>query len=188
MNVTKKLLGMALAVLPCALFADRTVTTSAELVQALNELNGTGETIILDGSAFDVSAYEMCNDSNAKAHLFLPGVTVKGKTDNPRDTVIYGNRTSSIVHMYPHVDGSGKLVDTVLQNVTVSNGCAMAGAYGGGVAGGRWGYFPICRNLIVTCNDNPSGTGGGLAFVTCYDCEVCGNSANLGGGIRISVS
>lgn len=182
MNVTKKLLGMALAVLPCALFADRTVTTSDELVQALTDLKGTGETIILDGSSFDVSAYEMCNNTETLAHLSMSGLTLKGKTDNPRDTVIYGNKTKSIVHMPPYVDAQGKLVDTVLQNVTVSNGCAKSEAYGGGVAGGRWGYFPICRNLVVTCNANPSGTGGGLAFVTCYDCEVCGNSANLGGG------
>ena len=183
MNVTKKLLGTALAVLPCALFADRTVTTSAELVQALTDLKGTGETIILDGSSFDVSAYEMRNDNNAMAHLFLTGVTVRGKTDNPRDTVLYGNRTKSIVHMYPYVDAQGKLVDTVLQNLTVSNGCAKAGTLGGGVAGGQGGYFPICRNLVVTCNDNSSGNGGGLGYVTCYDCEVCGNTASVGGGV-----
>ena len=174
------------AAVACALGAyaeDRTVTDAAGVVAALQALNGTGGTIYLETGDYDVGTYDYGGywNSNAKfvttngiGHLALYNVTLIGKSDNPRDTVIYGNRTKSVVRSH-----LGKM-----QNLTVSNGCISVYNVGGGGVGSTT-RSSIFSNVVVTCcsaNNSSKGNGGAIDAGTWYDCTIISNSTVNGGG------
>ena len=140
----------AAAFLVCGGFSaqgeDRTVTNAQGLVEALEALNSgsaSGNTIYLEPGNYDVSPYNMANwgssgkTSTFAKHIALANVTVSGMTDNPRDTVIYGNGTDGIAHCY----AAG------FRHLTISNGCDSTATEdrGGGVNSGTH------SNVIVTC-------------------------------------
>ena len=163
------------------------VTDLTIQLDRLNRLNtesgkSRGDVIILKAKAYDVSGCHMLCDNAAKpaymmstSHLAIAYVTLKGETDNPRDTVIYGDRSDRILYMF-----GGKL-----QNLTISNGCQTVGAAGGaGVCARNEGSS--ISNVVVTCC-SAAQNGGGVYNPYCYDCtiEKC-HSAKNGGGIYLS--
>ena len=154
----------------------RTVSNAAELQAALSDLNGdAANTVLVKSGTYDVSAFEMYSET-MPAHLYLSKLTVKGESDNPRDTVIYGDRTKIVI----------KLDSGSLMNLTVSNGynSASSGSYGAGISGLKTGNDTACSNLVLTCCSAPNtngGGGGGLGV--CHEVEACFNSANYGGGL-----
>ena len=176
----------------CALGAyaeERTVSTAQGLYEALQALNSNTapaepNVIYLEPGSYDVSAYNMdywdgdgVLTSPGLSHIALGNVTVSGKTDNPRDTVIYGNRTLGVIRCY-----SG-----CLNNLTVSNGYLnVDNTSGAGVGSGGAGC--IHSNMVVTCCtlDVPKGNGGGVFSGTWYDSTIISNSARRtnGGGVR----
>ena len=183
MNVRKWL--MSLVLLPSVLMAEtREVTNAVDLVKALTELNGnTANVIKLVPGNYDVSEYEMFAGAGTPgayttmpAHLLLQKASVIGQSDNPRDTVVYGNLTKVIF----------KTEGGVIRNLTVSNGYnSTSGSYGAGLSGAGSGTYggAACSNLVLTCNDcSASNGGGGAGMGTCYDCECCYNKANHGAG------
>lgn len=153
----------------------RQAATAKELYEALVELNekDVRNVIELTGDSYDVSAYHMQTSGDAqKGHLYAQTVTIRGKSTDPRATVIYGNGTDRIIYIR----------NARLHNLTISNGCASAN-YGAGVNG--QGYTvanAICSNCVITCNDGSAISGGGAGYVTLLDCEVCNNSGKHGGG------
>ena len=175
-----------------AAFAGETVTVDSvtaltnelDRLNRLNTENGKsrGDVIILKKNTYDVSGCHMLCDSAAKpaylmstSHLAIAYVTLKGETDDPRDTVIYGNKSDRILYMF-----LGKL-----QNVTISNGCQTVGEVGGGGVCARNEGTSI-SNVVVTCC-SAAQNGGGVYYPYCYDCtiEKC-HSAKNGGGIYLS--
>ena len=199
---------VAVIAVACALGAhaeERTVSTAADLVAALEALNSKTapaepNVIYLEPGGYDVSPYAMEDwDSGGKKatsskHIALANVTVSGTTDNPRDTVIYGNRTDGIAHCYTGC----------FRNLTISNGCEVgtstpdrgggvynlgtcvhsnvivtccsSGTIGGGVASGTWYDSTIISNATTGSN------GGGAVFGVWYNCNIVSNSAKKGGG------
>lgn len=166
---------------------DNVVSLTNEL-DRLNRLNSAqnkslGDTIILKKGEYDVSACHMLCDSAATkyqmstSHLAIAWVTLKGETDNPRDTVIYGDRSERILYMF-----MGRV-----HNLTVSNGCRSVGSVGGGGVctrnEGSW-----LSNVVVTCC-SAKGSGGGVYYAGLQDCiiEKCHSDGN-GGGVYYSHS
>ena len=170
----------------CALGAyaeERTVSAAQGLFEALQALNGTDSTIYLETGNYDVGAYDYGGawNSNSKyvaatgvGHLSLYKVTLIGKSDNPRDTVIYGNRTMSILRCH--------LAN--LRNLTVSNGYLSAEtAYGGGVF--CTDSSSVHSNIVVTCctlDVSKKGNGGAAYYGTWYDCTIISNVATKTNG------
>ena len=170
-----------------SVFAGETVTVDNVIsltneLDRLNRLNSAnkksrGDVIILKPRLYDVSGCHMFCDAAyneyavSTSHLAIAYVTLKGESDNPRDTVIYGNRTDRIFYMY-----LGKL-----QNVTVSNGCQTVGDRGGaGVCARNQGSE--LSNVVVTCCSAVQ-KGGGVYYAGCKDCivESCHSDASGGG-------
>ena len=161
------------------------VTALTNELDRLNRLSTVdkrrGDVVILKPGHYDVSGCKMLCDSASQqylmstSHLAVTYLTLKGETDNPRDTVIYGNKTDRILYMF-----GGKL-----QNVTISNGCQTVGSVGGGGVCARNEGSSI-SNVVVTCC-TATGNGGGVYYPYCYDCtiEKC-HSAKNGGGIYLS--
>ena len=166
---------------------DRTVSTAQELYEAITNLNGTGSTVKVSPGNYDVSPYSMGYwtgkgvwDATVFSHLSMSNLTVSGISANPRDTVIYGDRTLSIFRCHL----------ASLQNLTVSNGLIAAAdgtGYGGGVY--NTGTSSIHSNVVVTCCslEVKKGNGGGVYSGTWYDSTIISNSAwkNNGGGACI---
>ena len=162
---------------------ERTVSTAQGLFEALQALNGTDSTIYLETGNYDVGAYDYGGYWNSSAkfvttngigHIALYNVTLIGKSDNPRATVIYGDRTKSVVRSH-----LGKM-----QNLTVSNGCISVYNVGGGGVGSttRTSTF---SNVVVTCcsaNHPSKGNGGAIEGGTWYDSTIISNSTKNGGG------
>ena len=172
---------VAVIAVACALGAhaeERTVSTAADLVAALEALNSKTapaepNVIYLEPGSYDVSAYSMANwgssgkTSTFAKHIALANVTVSGTTDNPRDTVIYGNGTDGIAHCY----AAG------FRHLTISNGCdsTETADRGGGINSGTH------SNVIVTCCSS-GALGGGVAGGTWYDCTIISNRSTTNGG------
>ena len=163
---------------------DNVVSLTNEL-DKLNRLSSESKksqgTIILKKGAYDVSACHMlCDSANTQyemttSHLAVAYVTLKGETDNPRDTVIYGDRSERILYMY-----GGKM-----HNLTISNGCRSVGNVGGGGVLAR-NEGSLLSNVVVTCCAS-KGSGGGVYYPNCIDCtiEKCHSDGN-GGGVYLS--
>ena len=181
----KNIFAMVLAALcVCGATAEeRTVSTAQGLFEALQALNGTDSTIYLETGNYDVGAYDYGGywssstkyvTTNNFTHLALCKVTLIGKSDNPRNTVIYGNRTKCVV----------RSCLGMMHNLTVSNGCtALYNVGGGGV--GATGKSSIFSNMVVTCCstvNSSKGNGGGVDSGTWYDSTIVSNFTTKGGG------
>ena len=98
-----------------AAFAAETVTVDnvVSLTNELDRLNRLSSaagksqgTIILKKGSYDVSGCHMLCDSAATkyvmstSHLAVAYITLKGETANPRDTVIYGDRSQRMLYMF----------------------------------------------------------------------------------------
>ena len=177
MNIAKTTL-IAAALCVCGAYAEeRTVSTAQELYEAVTNLNGTASTIYLETGDYDVSPYDYGGAWNSRGnfvaatgvgHLSLNKLTLIGKSDNSRDTVIYGNRTMGILRCH--------LAN--LRNLTVSNACLSAATnYGSGVY--CTDSSTVLSNIVVTCctlNATKKGNGGGAYYGTWYDCTIISNS------------
>lgn len=107
--------------------------------------------------------------------LVLDGIVLVGETDNPRDTVIYGDGTFRTVEFNN---------TAALYNLTVSNGYYVASGSSASTAGvyGKGRSKNILSNCVVTaCQIGLNGTNGGKGAAvrgcTLYDCVICGNTA-----------
>ena len=129
----KIIVAVAVACALCAYAEERTVSTAQGLYEALQALNSKTapaepNVIYLEPGGYDVSAYSMedWGSSGKKAtsskHIALANVTVSGKTDNPRATVIYGNGTDGIAYCY---EATGHQAG--FRHLTISNGCDTVG-------------------------------------------------------------
>ena len=166
---------------------DNVVSLTNEL-DRLNRLNSAagknlGDTIILKKGEYDVSSCRMLCDSAATkyqmstSHLAIAWVTLKGESNDPRETVIYGDRSERILYMF-----MGRV-----HNLTVSNGCRSVGNVGGGgVCARNEGSW--LSNVVVTCC-SAKGNGGGVYYAGLQDSiiENCHSDGN-GGGIYYSHS
>lgn len=182
----KIIVGIAVACVLGAYAEERTVSTAQGLYEALQSLNGTGGTIMVEPGSYDISPYNMGGYWNANGvwtadrdshHLALSNVTVTGTSMNPRDAVIYGNRTLGIIACH----------DANLCNLTVSNGfISVTGHSGAGVySSNRTGS--VHSNMVVTCcsiGDVKKGNGGGIYYGEWHDSTIISNSVgkNNGGG------
>ena len=164
---------------------ERTVSTAQGLYEAITNLNGTSSTIYLEMGNYDMGPYD-CGGywsgdtkfvtTNGIAHLSLNKLTLIGKSDNPRDTVIYGNRTRGVLHCN----------QSNLHNLTVSNGFLnLWNTAGAGVC--STGSTSVHSNLVVTCCtiDATKGNGGGINAGKWYDSVIISNSVRQtnGGGV-----
>lgn len=158
----------------------------------LNRLNSTakknlGDVVILKKGFYDVSKCHMLCDPEIKdaegnpieylwstSHVAVSYLTLKGETDDPRDVVIYGDRSERILYMW-----SGSV-----QNLTISNGCTKASDPNGGGGILTRNQGSRANNIVVTrCKSYKNG-GGITGGIYCTDCDVehCETEAN-GGGI-----
>ena len=168
------------------------VSTVAQLTNALDVAQRTHstDTILLKKGFYDVSGCAMMRDDgygnivDSCSHISVCDKCVlKGETDDPRDTVIFGDKSNRIVYYYSN---SGNRV--VLQNLTISNGCAKTtNAYsenGGGIVGRN--EVGIVSNCVVTCC-SAEGGGGGAYLVNFRDSTIenCSATGN-GGGLNTS--
>lgn len=151
----------------------RQAATPEELIQALNDLNGQGvENVIeLTAPSYDMSGRKMVESGKTFCHLNASKVTIRGRSSNPRDTVVFGDGATRVFYLNA----------AHLHDLTISNGYTSV-AEGGGVACEKdYSTASVCSNCVMTCNV-ATGNGGGAAGVTCMDCEICGNQAKHGGG------
>ena len=170
------------------------VSTVAQLTNALDvaQRNHSSDTILLKKGFYDVSGCAMMRDNGSGtivdscSHISVCDKCVlKGETDDPRDTVIYGDKSNRIVYYY---SSSGNRA--VLQNLTISNGCAtLSNPYkskiGGGIVGRN--QVGIVSNCVVTCC-SAEGDGGGAYNVNFLDSTIenC-SAATDGGGCHTSI-
>ena len=167
----------------------RTVTSVADLVQALDELkDDASNTVILAPSSepYDVSGCAMlCNDADkakylwSTSHIAISKLTLRGGGQTARDTVICGNGTQRILYAW-----QGKI-----QNLTISNGCSKAtdSASGGGIMARN--ASTQCSNVVVVCcrSGSSGGGAGGIVNAVCDYCEVSDCSSGLyGGGVAFN--
>ena len=204
-------MGFVVAVTLCACGTwaeERTVSTAQELYEALLALNSgsdTGNVIYLEPGSYDVSDYAMKRwdrtaiSSETLSHLALAHVKITGKTENPRDTVIYCNGTNRVIHSQI----------SRIENLTVSNGWHNSGTGGAGVlsynatsdnqksfhsnvvvtcctsaAAGGGVYYGVWYDSVITSNrmTNAGSGGGGVSGTECHNCEISNNeSLGIGG-------
>ena len=156
----------------------RTVSTVADLVQALDDLKDDASNIvILAPSNYDVSACAMrCTTSNSgtalwsTSHVAISKLTLRGGGQTARDTVLYGDGTQRILHAW-----QGKI-----ENLTISNGCTKATdpASGGGIMAAN--SSTQCSNVVVTCCSAEASAG--IVNAQCIDCEISDCTARTYGG------
>ena len=185
MNLTKATLIVAVFCVCGAWAAERTVSTAQGLYEAITNLNRTGSTIYLETGSYDMGPYD-CGGywssdtkfvaTNGIVHLTLNKLTLIGKSDNPRDTVIYGNRTRGVLYCN----------QSNLHNLTVSNGFLnLWNTSGAGVC--SVGATSVHSNMVVTCCtiDATKGNGGGINGGKWYDSTIISNSVlrTNGGGV-----
>lgn len=161
------------------------IRTVEELVQELERTKGTQPTITLAKGTYDVSSVHMRHNNADKegqtdldpiSHLAIDKQTLTGETGDPRDVVIYGDGSETVLYMW-----AGRL-----RNVTISNGCANASApsrpsyaeMGGGVNARN--VTSQMSNVVVTCCSAPSG--GGIYNPNCIDVIVENCTATSDGG------
>lgn len=198
---TKGLMAAAALVAASGLADGSRVTSVPELVAKLNELNAkndpSGEIVIAPGT-YDVSGqamryYDGTTDYDSVSHLSVNRLTLRGESDDPAAVVIFGDRSNRLLYM----------VEGVLKNVTLSNGCATATSSGGAV----WAKNDnsVLTNIAVRCctatkyggagfngkwqgclfesNTAPSWGGGALYCGKAYGCTFHANSSGNGGAL-----
>ena len=178
MKIKVKALFSVLMAVACLSWGQAEPVSNVEdLVTALWDARGTGGTIVLAKGSYDVSGQAMKTYNASKgtegdsvSHISISRVTLKGETDDPRDTVIYGNGTNTILYCY---NGS-------VANLTISNGCTKTSSdSGGGVNALNDGT--VLSNCVITCCKS-LGYGGGVMNAKCLDCDICFNTSVQSGG------
>ena len=115
--------------------------------------------------------------SETLSHLALAHVKITGKTENPRDTVIYCNGTNRVIHSQI----------SRIENLTVSNGWHNSGTGGAGVLSYNAtsdNQKSFHSNVVVTCCTS-AAAGGGVYYGVWYDSVITSNrmtNAGSGGG------
>lgn len=152
----------------------REVGTVAELVTAVTELTHSYDEIVLTAESYALTA--TLNPANVK---------IRGRSDNPRETVVYGDGTFRVIS-FAKTGGT-------LANLTVSNGYATAASSSSaaGVLGVSGKTRPLLTNVVVTCCTLADGTklgyGAAVGSAELRNCIVCGNRATgsdvYGGGV-----
>ena len=156
----------------------REVSTVDGLKTAVSEL-GAGSVIVLKASP---DPYVIDATLSLKA-----GVTLRGSTDNPRDTVIDGDGKVRVI------GPSGSANVFTVANLTVSNGYYAASAKSEATAGVQGsqsgGANCVISNCVITCcttSVSNTGSGAGAAHCYIYDSQICGNKMTgkgYGGGL-----
>ena len=177
--MNRKSLFLTLAAVACVSgVRAEPVSNVEDLVNALWDARGnSGKTIVLAKGSYDVSGMAMpvWNAKDQKeqptaAHISISRVTLRGETDNPRDTVIYCNGTNNVLYCY----------QGAVNSLTISNGCTGATASGGGIS--ALNTATVLSNCVITCCHS-AAYGGGVHNAKCIDCDICFNtSAQSGGG------
>ena len=161
------------------------VSTVTELAGALLYMNENYHTkdheITLDDGFYDVTDLNLqyFNGSAAQNKMVDSGAnfgisyfTLRGKTDDPRNVVIYRRDTgdNSLMLLYNY---AGKI-----RNLTLSN-CTTTASY----AIGNINNKAIFSNVVVTCCTSTKTDGNGASKSgTWYACQFIGNSASGSGG------
>ena len=161
------------------------VSTVAELAEALQYMNehyhARNHAIVLEDGLYDVtdlnlqyfnssSSYNRMVDSGA--NFGISYFTLSGKTDNPRNVVIYRRDTGDnpLMLMYNY---AGKVY-----NLTFSN-CTTTASY----AIGNVNNNATFSNVVITCcSSTKSGGNGASKSGTWYDCQFIENSSPGAGG------
>ena len=156
------------------------VTTVEDLVAALERTEGQQAAIYIAPGSYDVSGCHMLhNNAGTKtgesvSHIAIDKQTLSGTTDNPRDVVIYGNKTDRIIYCWCGL----------VRNLTISNGyVATSAKYNGGAGLCGRNAVTQANNIIVTdCQSDLAG--GGVSCVKCTGVTVenC-TAATSGGGV-----
>ena len=176
--MNRKSLFLTLAAVACVSgVRAESVSTVEDLVTALWDHRGaTSTTIVLAKGSYDVSGMAMpvWNAKDQKeqptaAHISISRVTLRGETDNPRDTVIYCNGTNNVLYCY----------QGAVNSLTISNGCTGATASGGGVS--ALNTATVLSNCVITCCHSAE-FGGGVHNAKCIDCDICFNTSVKSGG------
>ena len=143
-----------------------TVSTTAELVDALNTYNGQSQVIQLTAGDYVLPTEPMYVDaSNGNAALSLNKVSLVGLGESPEDVKLIGDYTLRGVW----IAGGGWL-----KNLMITN--CFSNKRGGGVYGGN-----ITNCVIAGCE---ATHGGAVASATkLLDSRLLGNTASYGGAV-----
>ena len=200
--MSTKLLGTLSAIFVSGVLCAETVdvdnvTSLTNELDRLNRLSSAqdrdlGHVVRLAPGKYDVSdCHMLCDIANAdynftqsRSHLSISRVKLVGTTDNPRDTVIYGDGTERIIYAY----------GGTVQNLTISNGYVNTTSSIQTPTQNKGGAGITCRNestylvnCVVTACNAPEGDGGGAAVLCeARDCLFIGNRAKYGGGMANS--
>lgn len=159
------------------------VSTVAELVGALRAWNNStysksSNTMILKAGSYDLTDYAedfyfvgykvMTNINN---RIGISSFTLRGETDNPRDTVLYcrdgDTNGRSLLYNY-----AGRVRDLTVSNV-------VSKTRGAGIYNHNMNSF--CSNVVVTCC-TAAENGGGMSSGVLTDCVLIGNVSQKAGG------
>ncbi len=171
---------MAFCSLSAAAGETMTVSTTNDLALALMHMNtnhSSGDTIILKKGSYPVDSlnlpyYHLTYKvwTNAPSHIGISYFTLRGETDNPRDTVIYLENPSARTDLRMLYSYSG-----AVRNLTISN-CT----YNGNGVLSSVNSSSLFSNIVVTCCQ---ATRGGAGYAgSWYDCHLVSNRATEIGG------
>ena len=144
-----------------------------------------------DGDVITLEAGTYTGDGNRDVTFRGKAITVKGATGDPNDCIINCQGTSSNRHLgFKFIDG--ELANSVLKNVTITNGSGIKEytswpsywIIGGGI------YCNVGSPTIDNCiirNNSVGFNGGGIysknGNLTISNCIFIDNTAHVGGGI-----
>lgn len=166
-----------------ALAADPvTVSTTAELVDALNTYNGQSQVIQLESGDYVLPDEPMQTDaSNGHGAIFANKVTLRGLGEKPEDVKLIGNGSIRAVLCTS---------SPRFENLMITNGNTTAGyippgqtkAVGNSTRGGGIYGAGVITNCVITgCKGSH---GGAVATSTSVYCShLHGNSATYGGAV-----
>lgn len=161
-------------------FADDpvTVSTTAELVEALNTHNGGKSQVIIQLAAGDYFMPDVPTCTNAVsglASILVDNVCLVGDGDAPEATKLIGTGKTRVIQLL----NSGKC-----QNLMITNGCASTKYldFGNSTRGGCVYGNGTLTNCVVAGGLGASHGGGVAEGTTLRACRITGNKATFGGG------
>jgi uncharacterized repeat protein (TIGR01451 family) len=165
-----------------------TVSTAAELIQAINDANSeaglyVGADTITLSADITLTAVDNVTDGDNGLPSITSEITIEGNgfTIQRGDVTWLCDGTAPADFRILHMSVGGILS---LNNVTIANGCAFAVAFGGGLFNAGGSIALISNSTFVV---NTAYVGGGIAnagtITTISDSTFDTNFAFLGGGI-----
>ena len=159
-----------------------TVSTTEELVGALNTYNGQSRVIQLSAGDYVLPGVPMQTDvNNGHGAIFVNKVTLRGLGEKPEDVRLIGNGSIRAVLCTS---------SPRFENLMITNGNTTAGYIPAGQTtvagnstrgGGVYGAGVITNCVITGCSGSH---GGGVAQTTSVYCShLYGNSATYGGAV-----